>query len=114
MSKAHPHWIVTTLRTTTPDHRDLQMISVHTPWIHPAQISNCVDSADFRGWIGGSACQGWSEVDHLLARLSESRPIRLDVRYMMSRSLGEDGAKGLMGILLPEATARGMVDMVGY
>ena len=74
---------------------------------------NHVNLADFRRSIGESACQGWSKVDHLLARLLELRPIRLQVVYSLPPFVNKDEAKHLMESLFPEVTARGMVEMVG-
>ena len=106
-------WIAATLQTATPNHRDLQRISINIrEWMEFTSDACRLDLTRFRRSIEESASQGWSEIDHLLTRLSESRPIRLRFMYGPHSPLGEEGARLLVERFLPEVTARGMVDMV--
>ena len=108
-----PRWVLATLKTATSDHRDLQQISFKTPYLLFSSVSGHVHPTEFRRSIGESARQVWSELDHLLAQLSELRQIRLKVLYGVPTLMGEEKAKRAMESLLPEVTARGMVEMIG-
>lgn len=112
--ESDPQWISATLKTVTLKHRELQAISINPRWILFSLDPDHIDPAYLRRLIGESACQGWSEADHLLARLSELCPFRLKVQYTFPSFISGEGAKQLMEGLLPEVSVRGVVDMVGW
>ena len=61
------------------------------------------------------AYQEWQDLDHLLARLQTSRPIRPKVVYevdVKEVEVREEGTMGYVRRFLPELTRRGLVDVV--
>lgn len=104
----NPRWITATLRTVTPDHRNLRQISLCYRNLYPR--SDLDDPARFRVFIGDDAYQEWLELDGLLVRLCESHSIHLRVLHSGSSSaISEPGARSRIESLFPEATARGIV-----
>jgi hypothetical protein len=102
-----PRLLITTLRTVTRDHRELEQISL-------AVISarGLYDQSDVRSGVGEVAYQQWLELDRIMTRLNESHPVRLKINC--NKPLDPDGSKerNRMEVLLPEAMARGIVDIV--
>ena len=96
------------LRTITPKHQDLRKISIlpanyATMVMYGAGVMQIVEE---EGFIGQ-----WLELDRLLVQVWESRSISLEVLYKVMPRDGES-MRNLMKGLLPEATGRGMVDLV--
>ena len=100
-------WVTTAVRTITPIHQDLQQIS-----IHETHCSRFVErGTDVRRLIGAQTAQLWSELDHLLVQLWESRSIRPKMLYGTFPAR-EKAVRDLAGCFLPEIMGRGIVDLV--
>jgi len=67
------------LRTVTPNHRNLQQISLDTSNIALCLDFDHIDSANIRDVIGKTIHAEWLKLDRLLAQLRESHSIRLEV-----------------------------------
>ena len=108
--KSSPRWVAMTLRTITQNHGNLQRISLEIHWGFYARRAD--NPANLRDKIGETLYQGWLELDAVLARLWQSRLIRSELVYVV-HSL-EDGKKAgrLVESLLPEATTRGIIDLI--
>ena len=91
------------LKTITPSHRDLQQIAISIPGLYHQFDSNLADRMDLGGWL---------ELDHLLIQLRESRSVRLRVLYNVPLWTDGTWTRGCIENLLPEATKRGIVDLV--
>jgi hypothetical protein len=117
-----PRWVTTTLRTITPDHRNLQQISLETPFtlFHsghgPVDLVTFrhgpVDSATFRHRVGDAVGTEWPDLDHLLAQLWESHSIRPKVFYTVPSWLDKEVAGRCVESLLSEISKKGIVDLV--
>ena len=90
-------WVTMTLQTITPEHRDLQQISICVPYY----LTLFEVGANVRQTIGELICGHWLGLDHLLVQFWESRLIRPRV-----------GCTDCIGSLLPEITRRGIMDLV--
>jgi len=92
-------WVLTALRTITTDHQNLQEVSL---------LASCILCEPERA-IGEAAHKQWSEFDHILARLLELHSIRLQIHFF-----GHPGRTNrcCANSLLPEASKKGMVDLV--
>ena len=104
-------WVLMALRTITTDHRDFRKVSLCAPCLsrRTAPAINLADPAAIRREIGEVAHTQWSEFDHVLAQLWESHSIRLEVLYYNHQG---GAVCRCANRLLPEATKRGMVDLV--
>ena len=109
MCRTDPRWILTTLRTVTPNHK-LQQVSLGMTF---GVSLGCADPARIRHAIGEAAFQEWSELDRLLVQLSESHSIHVKVFYFGYPGAAGRGERGRMNILLPEVMARGIAGFVG-
>ena len=100
-------WIITTLRTITGEHRNLQQISIRVPPI--ADPGHDIPTID--GLCGANPPLGWSDLDRLLVEFWELRSIPSKVvRSMRGSCPGvlKDWAK----LLVPELMRRGIFDPV--
>lgn len=94
-------WVNMALQTITPEHRDLQRISIRLSYL-------TLFGANVDGGQEATSRQ-WSDLDHLLVQLWNSRSIR--PRVVCTRPEGEVGdVETRIGCLLPEMTKRGVVD----
>ena len=109
--KSSPRWVAMTLRTITQNHRNIQQISLQIHWRMYANV-DASNPTDLRDKIGETLYQGWLELDAVLARLWESHSIRTELVYVVHPL--EDGKKAgrLVESLLPEATTRGIIDLI--
>ena len=98
-------WIITTLGSLTHGHRNFQWISLGI-CLPNYQTPGPLDPASVRHMLGETICSGWSELDHLIGQLWESRSICLKVRWSMPPIGGVP--RSYMEALLPKATARGI------
>ena len=74
-----PGWIGATLQTAVSNHRSLRKISIATE----RMLSLGSGCGALESTMGKAACQGWSELDRLLAWFSNSHPtIRLGIHYL--------------------------------
>jgi len=99
-------WITEAIRTITPEHRDLQQITVYVPY--SLSISN--HDTNTPQTLQATSMQ-WSDLDHLLVQLWESRSIRPRVGCSWSRGEGEH-TDDCIAYLFPEITKRGIVELV--
>ena len=93
-------WAIMALQTITPNHRDLQQITI---WLSYSLTTNV--GANFRRAIGEVYCGQWVDLDHLLIQLWESCLIRPKV---IVATRGADCVRHL----LQEVTKRGIIDLV--
>ena len=86
-------WVVTTLQTIKPEHRDLRKVTIHLP--HPRSSEEMVGEVE-------TAKPGmrWSDLDRLLVRLDKSRSTSSEVTFDGAQE--EDWAR----YLLPETMKR--------
>lgn len=105
-----PWWIYKALRTITHSHKDIQRISVDTRWsLHHRNIV-LAKVASLEPAIGEAIFLRWLELDLLLVQLWESHSVRPSVLYKVPSSRGRRWARSCIETLLPEITARGIVD----
>jgi len=102
-------WINTTLRTIAPEHRDFRQITIYLPY--DAALSGA--GANVRQSVGEYVFGQWSELDHLLVQLWESRSIRPRTLYLAPGGTGKDIIE-CVGCLLPEVTRRGIIDLAEW
>jgi hypothetical protein len=100
-----PVWVTRTLRTITPEHRDLQQISIHNTFRY-SRRSVPVDAKQLAGEEG---YEEWMDLDRALIQLWESRTVRTRLF-----NAGREGGKmrELRRGLLPEVTKRGIIELV--
>ena len=104
-----PRLLSATLRTVTRDHKELERITLTV--VSSRGLHNCEEIR--RGRTDGETVfREWLELDRLLAQLNESHSVRLTVMYNTHVDSDGSGERSRMGFLLPEATARRMVDLV--
>ena len=111
----NPRWIIPTLRTVSPDHENLQQISLDISFISLDRDTRRMDPVGFKDAIGGAAWRGrgWSELDLLLAQLREAHSIRPEVTYTVSSWVDLKRARSWVERFLPEVSTRGIVDLIG-
>ena len=107
-------WIVAMLRSLARNHRNLQKISIYTAYIlnGPDRADYYDDPVNIRLAIGETNYQWWLELDRLLAQLQESHMIKPEVTYHSQYYAGRERARNCMESLLPETTARGLIDLI--
>jgi hypothetical protein len=98
-------WIVDELETITPDHGNVD-ISIEIDHRNVARV----DRRLFADIVGEAVYTGWSDLDGLLVRLSESRLIRLKIIYYESSPMETMQGGTWVERLLPEAMKREIVD----
>lgn len=105
-----------TLKTITPNHQNLKMISVDAPFILFGLNPKHVHPLRFRDSIGEAAYMGWLELDHLLIKFWESHSIRTKVLCSVPSSMGMEGARGCIGSLFSEVMKSGGAELIarGY
>jgi hypothetical protein len=95
--RRHTAWVVSTLKTITSDHRDLQHILIYFPF-------------SARDMVDEDTYNQWRDLDRILVQLWESHAIRVNPIF----DAGEEKREGVsewVGALLPEANKRGMIGM---
>lgn len=103
-----PGWIITTLRTITHDHGELERITLMI-----SSPRGLYGHEDAKYAVKEGVYQEWLELDHLLAQLCESHSIRVKVLYNLRVPVDGGEQKSRINVLLPEIMTRGMVDLVG-
>jgi hypothetical protein len=98
-------WVVTALRTITPEHRDLRRISIHMPY----RLTTTYGGGNATQSIGDPVYGQWLGLDRLLVQLWESRSVRPRIIHMATQDL-----RDCAGFLLPEVTKRGIIDLVEF
>jgi len=89
-------------------HRDLRRISIYVPY----HLTFFDVGESVRQIIGGESFGHRSDADRLLIELWESRSILAWV-VLMAPEGNTQGARDCIGLLLPEITMRGTVDLFG-
>ena len=102
VSAYNPRWITMALRTIGRDHPNFQQIS-----IYPPDNLNGLDPAVIKFTIGKTACLEWLDLDRLLAEFHELYSVRLKALIWIDVQRG----RGCVECLLPEVTARGIIDL---
>ena len=101
-------WIVVALRTITSKHRNLKQISIRVPYAF-----TLIDAeADIGRAVGEAVCGQWLDLDRLLVEFWEARSIRTKVILAPKMWEGKQDMGYCVGCLLPEATRRGIIDLV--
>ena len=99
-------WVASTLKTITSRHRDLQGVS-----IRGCDLSDSTGT----GWQANAAAEEddtreqWMDLERTLVQLWESHAVRAKVEYY---SKTREESCELMEKLLPEATKRGVVELL--
>ena len=87
------------LKTLTPDHRDLQLISIRVSINHSLNDGQRAEEIRSR----------WMDLDCFLVQLRKSNEFRLWVIYSTERE--KEWARECLERLLPETTKRGIVEL---
>jgi hypothetical protein len=102
-------WVTTALQTITPEHRDLQQISIETLYLHFVDLLGAGVYTDVRGAVGETGYGEWLELDCSLIQLWESRSIRPKIACTPRKTSQE--LVDFIECLLPEITKRGIIDL---
>ena len=102
-------WVVLTLKTITPEHRNLRCISLDIPFTN-YDITDPEDRKIVDWYEKVNPYTRWSEIDRILVQFSELHPIRLELSC--PRSETKRRVKDLAEYLFPEMTRRKIVDFV--
>ena len=102
----HVRWIIVALETITSEQRGFQQISINIP----RYLVVAGDPASVRRTVGEETYGEWTDLDRLLVRFLESRAVRTKIVYGVE-ARGEKGQHGHIGGLLPEMTARGIIEL---
>ena len=97
-------WVTSTLETITSTHTDLREVSIEVPALSGISVWP-IDAED----IEDETWEEWADLDCTLIQLWESHAVRTKVKY--PAELCEQSHKFTRG-LLPEATKRGIVELV--
>jgi hypothetical protein len=95
--RPHTAWVVSSLKTVTSNHRDLQRISIYFPF--SPRFTN------------EDACNQWRDIDHILIHLWELHSIRVNAIHS-SEEGEEEGICDYIEGLLPEMAKGGGIDIV--
>ena len=104
-------WIIATLQTITPMHRDLQRISIHIPF--DFLFTNAYTAAKARRIIGDVIYKEWSDLDRFLVQFWESCSVRPKVTLGVSTREVKQNMRCCIECLFPETTKKGIIDLVG-
>ena len=104
-------WIAEILETITPQHSDVQRISIRVPDVFGHSID--LGEVDFTiEWdVGEDLHAEWLDLDRLLVQFCESRSIRPTIVYPRVKNHAKE-MREWAGFLLPEVTKRGIADLV--
>ena len=95
------------LETITSKHRDFKQISIYIP--HNLVVAG--DPASVIQTVREEIYGEWADLDRLLVRFLELRAVRTKIVYVVEKG-GKEEARGYIGGLLPEITARGIFEVV--
>jgi len=98
-------WVIATLKSIGSEH--LQQISIRFPYL----LDPRGDRLIFEEVGTLTAGVGWSDLDRLLVRFSESRTIRSSLSWPRAKH-GMRKAKDWVEYLMPESSRRGVVDLI--
>lgn len=94
------------LETISRRNQDLQHISIQ---LYDSKIIYV--GADVRKGVGEQTYEEWLDLDRLLVRAWESHLIRPELVCKVMGGKGKN-VEGCIGLLLPEVTKRGILDLV--
>jgi hypothetical protein len=97
-------WIVTTLQTITPKHRDLRQITIKVSTVASSYIAPGISQT-----IEEVGCGQWLDLDRLLIQVWESHSIRPKIVSVAELCIGDR-----VQSFLPEVKKRGILDLVEY
>ena len=101
-------WVIVTLKTITPKHRDLQEVTISS-----SILSRLVGrSIDVKTAVGPISHGQWVDLDIVLVQLWEWHSVRVKIAYY-SGGEGEQVPK-LIEEMLPETTRRGIVRTANF
>ena len=106
-------WLIMTLETIAPKHRDFQQVTIHIPSFVSYVSAESLTMAE-EEWIeNASPGVRWSDLDRVLIKLWESHMTRVKVIYPEPwiSHVGRE-MKDWAVYLLPESTKRGITDLV--
>ena len=103
VSERYPRFIASTLKTVTPDHRNLRQITVFTTDILYSMDSNPHNQKTTRAeWLG---------LDSVFIKLWESHSIHPKVQYDLPSLMDAEKVRQSVESLFPETTRREVVDL---
>lgn len=105
--KPQPLWIIHTLKTITPEHRALQVISIYVDPYHDTSPDDPIDPKEA---IGEENYEQWTDLDGLLVQLWELYAIR--TKLIVEAKVGR--VYKLVTGLLPHIAERRIVEPVTY
>ena len=102
-------WVTTALRTITPKHLSVEHISIHVRLYRsgPTLLGTNIGQT-----VGEPVLGQWPDLDRFLVHFWESRSIRPKVRALTSQAEEKQEKRDRVGLLLPEITARGIIDLI--
>jgi len=100
------NWIIGAIRTITPQHGDLQRITIHLP----SRLTSFSVGTNVRQAIGEGIAAQWLDLDRLLVEFWESRSIRPRLGCSKLEEKRES-VEYSIGCLFPEIMERGIVDL---
>ena len=106
----NPQWITLAPQTVTSNHRDLQKIVIHFPFV----FTFGGGGIDIRQTIGETGHRKWLDLDRVLVQPWESRSVRLEVKHNGVMENEKKDVIDCTGCLSPERTKRGGFDPVEY
>lgn len=113
--KSCPKWVISALRTITSNHRKLQSVTIHAPYVDAGLYRNIdrADPANIRHAIGRgeTTYMDWLELDRLLVQLWETHSIRLEVMYY---EYPDGMGRRCVDSVLPEVTWRGIANLARW
>lgn len=104
----HVDWITMELQSLTPKHHDLQQISIELPY----NMTFAVSGANIVQTISDENYGQWLDLDRILVRFWESHSIRPVMKYPRPKPM--QSMRVCIESLLPEATRRGIMEMVEW
>lgn len=98
--------ITNTLRSISPEHRDLKKVSIYADLWCDRSPNGPIDPKEV---VGEVIYKQWMDLDALLVQLWESQSIR-------TKLVGEKAGRAyrLFTSLLPQVTERGIIEQVAY
>ena len=97
-------WIASTLKTITSKHMDLREVL-----ITGQALFSSTDWSTNAAAVGDSTRTQWVDLERIIIQLWESHSVRTKVKYY---SMRREESNELMRDLLPEATRKGVVELV--
>lgn len=103
-------WVVSALKTITPEHQNLRRISLDIPFTS-YDITDPEDREAIDWYEKENPYTRWSDLDRILVEFSELHLIRLELSCPQSETRRRM-VKDLAEYLFPEMIRRGIIDFV--